>query len=297
MRSNLRKGGFTLIELLVVIAIITILAALLFPVFASARESARRTQCLSNSRQIGLSMAQYIQDYDEMTPTVWQDFTANTITDAWNLVQPYIKSVDVFYCPDRTDVGCGAQSGLREDPNQRCIGYGYNWGPLQSFSDGSTEGGLLNAMTSSPDYSQNIAIGKPLAAIVAPADVFAFGDTYDVPWYTLGLNVILITFKGTTNGELVHGGNFNMNYVDGHAKSMRWHAAYRLGGRRGDKIAAPVNPADYAKWCADPDEVINSDLGTMPCEQLAVYATSHFIHWFDESGTNQGGIGAAGTRP
>src|SRR5690349_2855891 len=117
MVSALRKGGFTLIELLVVIAIIALLAALLFPVFAQARESARRTMCLSNSRQSGLAMAQYIQDFDEMTPSVWQDFNANTITDAWNLLLPYVKNVDVFYCPDRLDVGCGVASGLAESPD------------------------------------------------------------------------------------------------------------------------------------------------------------------------------------
>jgi prepilin-type N-terminal cleavage/methylation domain-containing protein/prepilin-type processing-associated H-X9-DG protein len=274
--------GFTLIELLVVIAVIALLAALLFPVFAQARENARRIQCLSNARQIGLAMTMYIQDYDETTPTVWEDFNTMTVTDAWNLLQPYTKNFDVFYCPDRMDTGCGASEGLTEAPNLRCSGYGYNWGPIQSFSVGATEGGLLNDMIANSDFSQSIARGKSLAAILAPADVFAFGDTYDLPWYTLGLNVILLRFDGSTNGALRHRGRFNMIYVDGHAKSMAWHGAYRLGGRIGDKVAAPRDQADYAKWCADPDEVIVTDLATMPCGQVSVYATSHFIHWFDD---------------
>lgn len=66
----MRRNGFTLIELLVVIAIIAILAAILFPVFAQAREKARQTMCLSNSRQMGLAVQMYTQDYDEVLPTV-----------------------------------------------------------------------------------------------------------------------------------------------------------------------------------------------------------------------------------
>src|SRR5687767_1772363 len=92
------KQGFTLIELLVVIAIIAILAAILFPVFARARENARRSTCQSNLKQIGLGMIQYSQDYDEVLVPfaigVGSIYTGSSSTNAkWmDLVQPYVKS-------------------------------------------------------------------------------------------------------------------------------------------------------------------------------------------------------------
>ncbi len=92
------RKAFTLIELLVVIAIIAILAAILFPVFARARENARRTSCLSNLKQIGLGMMQYVQDYDEMYPNAY--YTDATGTNFWWMIlQPYTKSSQLFYCP------------------------------------------------------------------------------------------------------------------------------------------------------------------------------------------------------
>ena len=92
-----RKKGFTLIELLVVIAIIAILAAILFPVFAQAREKARATSCLSNEKQIGLAFVQYTQDFDEYYPS-----TAQYGTGWLHTIYPYVKSYGVFQCPDDT---------------------------------------------------------------------------------------------------------------------------------------------------------------------------------------------------
>ncbi|MFM7322205.1 MAG: DUF1559 domain-containing protein [Armatimonadota bacterium] len=96
----MRKRAFTLIELLVVIAIIAILAAILFPVFAQAREKARSISCLSNCRQIGVALMMYAQDYDEYSPTADHDSEdAANLYPWYGPLQPYIKNDGVFRCP------------------------------------------------------------------------------------------------------------------------------------------------------------------------------------------------------
>ncbi len=130
------RVGFTLIELLVVIAIISILAAILFPVFARARENARRTSCLSNLKQMGLGMMQYVQDYDERYPLAWFEapstgssgwplpaavsamkktnylsigdpsLSPDTARPVWmDLIFPYTKSVQIYDCPSARRTG------------------------------------------------------------------------------------------------------------------------------------------------------------------------------------------------
>lgn len=99
------RRGFTLIELLVVIAIIAILAAILFPVFASARESARRTTCVSNLRQLGMAAHMYAGDFDELFPCDY--YACNSSTTHMRLVNqitPYIKNMQIFYCPSTVKV-------------------------------------------------------------------------------------------------------------------------------------------------------------------------------------------------
>src|SRR5436305_3763975 len=133
-----RTAAFTLIELLMVIAIIAILAAILFPVFAQARERARLTTCLSNMRQIGTSLTMYVQDYDETYPYIR---FKNDATYVWrNAIRPYLKSLDVLACPSnpfsRGIAGHGSNSppkagdnaeGWQSEPEKRMpISYAMN---------------------------------------------------------------------------------------------------------------------------------------------------------------------------
>src|SRR4051812_39870731 len=142
----LKRRGFTLIELLVVIAIIAILASILFPVFAQAREAARKTSCASNVRQLGTAFLMYVQDYDETFPQVtYSGEAGHTNPDNFGvfrwpwLVLPYIKNMEIYRCPSQSasfsDPSCG---GSCLDPSNSFYGYlwgllpnyGYNWGYL-----------------------------------------------------------------------------------------------------------------------------------------------------------------------
>jgi len=110
MNGKSMKRGFTLIELLVVIAIIAILAAILFPVFARARENARRTSCSSNTRQISIALKSYIQDYDELFPPSTMPAGAQYVGWA-DASQSYIKSQQIFQCTSETTDPTTASGG------------------------------------------------------------------------------------------------------------------------------------------------------------------------------------------
>ena len=139
-----KKRAFTLIELLVVIAIIAILSAILFPVFAKAREKARQASCSSNLKQLGLAFTQYVQDYDECYPLMsGYNFQASTPNWAQEMY-PYVKSTGVFACPD--------------DPSPAAVGdyvlsYAANSDFAGSSSSQTTALPLLSAKVNSPAKS------------------------------------------------------------------------------------------------------------------------------------------------
>jgi prepilin-type N-terminal cleavage/methylation domain-containing protein/prepilin-type processing-associated H-X9-DG protein len=137
---NARRAAFTLIELLVVIAIIAILAAILFPVFAQAREKARQASCLSNCKQIGTAVSMYAQDYDETLPNAGPDWPGNNKHPVYRagygwamwaiLLDPYIKSRKVWVCPSGPTSGGAYEWGPKTD--RLTVNLGYNeylfWG-------------------------------------------------------------------------------------------------------------------------------------------------------------------------
>jgi prepilin-type N-terminal cleavage/methylation domain-containing protein/prepilin-type processing-associated H-X9-DG protein len=128
MSRTQSKNGFTLIELLVVIAIIAILAAILFPVFAAAREQARKSMCLSNCKQLGTAMQMYAQDYDDMLPG-WDNPGSTPLANQWGwaivvpLLDAYVKSTKVWTCPS----GLNTSNYLEGPKGARIlVDYGYN---------------------------------------------------------------------------------------------------------------------------------------------------------------------------
>jgi len=201
----MKRSGFTLIELLVVIAIIAILAAILFPVFAKAREKARQSSCLSNIKQVSLAVIQYVQDYDERFPA---DSFAATPAYYWPLaVSAYMKSAQIMICPSRSS-----------SPNTQdyyIVGTGY-----------PTTGSMWGAY---PQYGMSTGIqGIALGTVNAAADCVMLGESN---WYTYtgatgetdyrnGCSRVSMpnytTFAG--NYTYCHNNGRNISFVDGHAK-------------------------------------------------------------------------------
>ena len=186
----MRRKGFTLIELLVVIAIIAILAAILFPVFAKAREKARTSSCQSNLKQIGLAITQYVQDYDETLPQRYMGAEAYS----WRVcVSPYLKSTQVFACPSNPQNKSLCMAGIY--PNS----YGANG------QDGQNT-----------PFSRSGPVS--LAAIDAPAQLIFVAETR-AGWS----EAPVMAYSGTWffGG---HTGMGNFAFADGHVKSMKWAA-------------------------------------------------------------------------
>jgi prepilin-type N-terminal cleavage/methylation domain-containing protein/prepilin-type processing-associated H-X9-DG protein len=183
-----KLAGFTLIELLVVIAIIAILAAILFPVFARARENARRASCMSNMKQISLGMMMYVQDYDSRFPA-WWGYTNGSSPLPWDLaLAPYTKSVQVFFCPSDTIHNSSAALSTSN------VGYGYNYNWL-----GVSYLGVPQTLNNQ-------------AAIKYPSETLMLGES--------GKNVTgyVIYVTGTYALQDMHFDGSNFAFTDGHVK-------------------------------------------------------------------------------
>jgi prepilin-type N-terminal cleavage/methylation domain-containing protein/prepilin-type processing-associated H-X9-DG protein len=220
-----RRRGFTLIELLVVIAIIAILAAILFPVFARAREKARQTSCLSNQKQISLGVMMYVQDYDEKFPAFTMRGGSARIF-MLDLMEPYTKNHQIFECPSDS---FRLDTTYRQYPADTVGFYGRTWyvsywGPNDTGSDE-----LRAAMGGRPFWAKQASAGiRSLAMVENPAEtvmLFESGSMWPESYSNLGFdadgNPRPIDDAGNV-GSMRYRHNMQMNaaFADGHAKSI-----------------------------------------------------------------------------
>ncbi|MES2464060.1 MAG: DUF1559 domain-containing protein [Armatimonadota bacterium] len=248
-----RTSAFTLIELLVVIAIIAILAAILFPVFAQAREKARQTACVSNLKQVGTGLMMYAQDYDETLP-VYNDgvfdfanpAVYNVTPNFFGSPMPYIKNSGVFGCPSAPDLEAAVPSAANQ---------------------------AVTPLSRSSFVGNAVVIGRTLASIPAPADIIyaqelfnARGTAFMRPLCTATLAQKQTSPDGNyvyrwwfyprdtnnvnsaINYTNIHMGGGNLLYSDGHAKwkkspSMRSMDFGLIGSS--DGLDHPLKPAEW----------------------------------------------------
>ena len=257
MLSTRRRAGFTLIELLIVIAIISIIAAMLFPVFAQAREKARAVVCISNQRQAASANFEYIQDHDEAVPPTFRCEDGNEIflgnqctnyyaTTTWvTCLTPYVKSKWVFWCPDveKNPFGEWSQTSHAIFPDYHELpAYGYNYAYLTPEN-----GAALGYCPTDAGYVDGVnVIPVKVRDIESPAQTILFTDMKyigdDVGGYTAGWGADPPTTENAcywggwgvgaigddpalggvnTSTGIVdprHTGGVNVTFCDGHAK-------------------------------------------------------------------------------
>ncbi len=234
------RSAFTLIELLVVIAIIAILAAILFPVFAQAREKARQASCLSNEKQLSLGLLQYNQDFDELFPAGDTASVYVTTGRGWAArVYPYVKSTQVFRCPD------------------------------DSTNDATGINGLAGEVDSTVSYCFNrnmdgkVALGN-IAAMKAPASTVLIAEVEGGHQWFAAPNSDYSTANNYHSSPGCNGGDGGPGYIDlagtsGHivkyatgamGQPERYPAAYVADQKRGrhSEGANFILADGHAKW-------------------------------------------------
>lgn len=230
------RRAFTLIELLVVIAIIAILAAILFPVFARAREQARKAACQSNLKQIGLGVMMYTQDYDEKYPFSYMEYTGGRI---YEVLEPYTKSTQVWICPTAGEIKSAAGNRIYSG------GYGWNICGLTGPSAATGNGfGWRPSTPCTPNGTAGGGQAVTLAGVPEPAETIMAGDPssngYDgngVQLYARSQSRIPVLHGGQVgpfydpagpipNEPKSYEGGGNYLFADGHVKYLQNSAAW-----------------------------------------------------------------------
>ncbi|MCD6351136.1 MAG: DUF1559 domain-containing protein [Armatimonadetes bacterium] len=231
------RKGFTLIELLVVIAIIAILAAILFPVFAKAREKARQTSCLSNVKQLMLGLLMYAQDYDEKFPTyLWGEGNSGVPNSCtwWGGIYPYVKNTQIYTCPSNPLHGHHTwQVWIDFNPNfdnSIDINYGYN------ELIGNYAGGLKQGILQYP--SETVVLADCMQTWI--------GGYWAVSWPARARLLRVAYARGgfpcgcppadpNLHNEdwTLHNGGSNIGFADGHAKWLSAQAIRTVTGGGG----------------------------------------------------------------
>ena len=230
MRKNVQ--AFTLIELLVVIGIIAILSAIIFPVFAKAREKARSIVCLSNEKQLGLAFMQYVEDNDEQLPAAW-DNNRQPATNWAIECYPYVKSLAVFTCPSDSVastaglMNCdGFNHGPKIDAGNRTCGSNDPQIPA-GYAMNANLGFLNGTQPNYGPYHGIAGINEPSSKVLITETTSYVPMTHWPDWFTCGGAACATPAAAQqqssyyTTAFAGHAGLMNVIYCDGHAKAMQ----------------------------------------------------------------------------
>jgi len=240
-RGRRARAGFTLIELLVVIGVIAILAAILFPVFAQAREAARQSSCLSNTKQLGMAALAYSADHDDQIPPAINAalLPSGDHMEWFNLLQPYVKNTQVFFCPSHSGVNPG------QPPTYTNLSYGWNFYYLQTNAD-DPDGAV---------FLEQPAVA--LSAVQSPAETVLLADSGGSPGYPANNQNGALDWLRPPNTDPqwwaywnrpsdLHRGGATVAFLDGHS---RWYALPTEegvnAGARSELLKSAPGQADY----------------------------------------------------